>query len=144
MLGRLLRALGIGLVVLGCVAALFGRLDLPAGVPPWAPGVYPLFMAGLLVAHGHLLGYRPSVVAAVLVVGLWLALAGWQGYVAARQVISGLDYLVLSLALFAVAVLISLGKSGLLARWRAAWGGDYLARLPRPEPQEQEVLRQVE
>jgi hypothetical protein len=56
--------------------------------------------------------------------------AGWRGYCRLRQVVEGLDHLVLSLLLFAVALLISLGKSGILARWIAAWrrgrrdGGD--------------------
>jgi hypothetical protein len=51
------------------------------------------------------------------VVSCWLAKATWSGYFAARQVLPGIDQIALSIALFAVAVLISLAKSGLLARW---------------------------
>jgi len=47
--------------------------------------------------------------------------AGWRGYCRLRQVVVGLDHIALSLLLFALALLISLGKSGMLARWIAAW-----------------------
>jgi hypothetical protein len=52
-----------------------------------------------------------------LILASWLIGAGLQSYRSLRQVISGLDHIVLSLLLFALAVLISLGKSGILARW---------------------------
>jgi hypothetical protein len=55
------------------------------------------------------------------VLGCWLTAAGWRGYRALRQIIVGLDYLALSLTLFAVAVLISLGKAGVL--WRGGVRG---------------------
>jgi hypothetical protein len=142
--GRLLRIIGIAGAVPVCALALYGRLDLPSGVPTWVPGVYPLFMTGLLVAYGQVRGARPAFIAAAVVLALWLALAGWHGYVAARGAVAGLDYLVLSLALFLVAVLISLGKSGLLTRWFAVWGSDYLTRLPRPEQAKAEMLHRIE
>jgi hypothetical protein len=47
----------------------------------------------------------------------WVGLIGWHGYVALRLVVTGLDYLALSLTLFGLAVLISLGKGGLLPAW---------------------------
>ncbi len=49
-----------------------------------------------------------------------LAAMGWRGYVFLRQAVAGLDYITLSMALFAVAVLISLGKSGFLTQWLEA------------------------
>jgi len=55
-------------------------------------------------------------IAAALILTCWLAGAAWWGYRALRQIIVGLDYIVLSLALFAVAVLVSLRKSGALSR----------------------------
>ena len=54
---------------------------------------------------------------AALVVGCWVARAGWWIYIAARQVVVGIDHIALSMALFALAVLISLGKAGVLTRW---------------------------
>lgn len=62
---------------------------------------------------------RHRLAVAVVATGLFLgvAVATWYGYFALRQVVAGLDHLALSLLLFALAVLISLGKSGLLARW---------------------------
>jgi hypothetical protein len=76
----------------------------------------------VLVGYGRLLGHWPSNAMAVLVLVGWLAGVGWRGYRALRQVVEGLDQMALSLALFAVAVLISLGKAGVLSRWLAARG----------------------
>lgn len=47
----------------------------------------------------------------------WVGYLGWWGYRALREQVVGLDYLVGGLALLPVAVLVSLGKSGALARW---------------------------
>jgi hypothetical protein len=115
-LGRVLRGLAAALVFLGCLASLSVQVDLPWGLPPWAGAAYPLAMAVVLVGYGLLLRHRPSIAVAGLVVVCWLATAGWQGYRLLRQLVLGLDYIVVSLALFALAVLISLGKSGLLNR----------------------------
>ncbi|MBA4191251.1 MAG: hypothetical protein C0467_24990 [Planctomycetaceae bacterium] len=52
-----------------------------------------------------------------LIAGIWLSYAGWRGYRTLREEVPGLDYLAAGLALFPVAVLISLGKAGILARW---------------------------
>ena len=58
----------------------------------------------------------------VLIVACWLGRAVWSGYFAARQLVAGFDQIALSMALFTLALLISLGKSGLLGRWAVAWG----------------------
>jgi hypothetical protein len=121
-LGRSLRTAGAALVLLAGLAALFVRLDLPDGVAPWALVAYPLVLAALLAGYGVLLRHRPSLGSAVTVLACWLAVAGWRGYSSLRQVVTGLDHIAGSLALFAVAVLISLGKSGLLGRWLARTG----------------------
>jgi hypothetical protein len=62
-------------------------------------------------------------------IGVSLAPAAfWRGYFSARQFVAGLDHILMSLALFALAILVSLAKSGLLARWIVkGWGG-----MPRP------------
>jgi hypothetical protein len=58
-------------------------------------------------------------------VGAAALIAGWipflaRGYSSVRQWVTGLDYLAVSLALFGLALGISLTKAGLLTRWRKA------------------------
>jgi hypothetical protein len=72
--------------------------------------------------------WRRAVGAAVALA--WAVPAGSQVYRALREEIVGLDYLVVGLLLLPVAVLISLGKSGVLSRWVARWTG----RTPTPTP----------
>ncbi len=121
-LARLLRGVGAGLVLLVCLAAIFGEVDAPAGLPDWMVGAYPVVMAVFLAGYGLLLVHRPALAIAGTVLACWLATAGWQGYFALRRVVPGLDQMALSLALFIVAILVSLGKSGVLSRWIAGRG----------------------
>lgn len=65
--------------------------------------------------------HRLSLVVAGAVLASCAALAGWQGYFSLRRAVAGLDHMLAGLALFAVAVLISAGKAGALARWLAPW-----------------------
>jgi hypothetical protein len=122
-LARLLRFLGAGLVLLACLGAVVFRSDPPAGLTPGEMEVYPLIMAALLAGYGWLLGHRPSLAVAGLVLTGWLTAAGWRGYCVLRQLVAGLDYLAVSLTLLALAILISLAKSGLRSRWLAARQG---------------------
>ncbi|SRR5579883_2659839 len=119
-LARLLRFLASGLIVLACLAVMMGRADASASVPPTMLLLYPLVMAMLLAVYGRLFGERSFVVAAGLILAGWLSLAGWRGYCWLRQRVLGLDHLLLSLVLFAVAVLVSLAKSRIRLRWLAA------------------------
>jgi hypothetical protein len=116
-LGVALRIIGAALVLLACLATTVHWFDSPAGVPPAARLVYPLIMAALLAGYGLVFGQRAPLVVTGLIVAAWLVGASLESYRALRQAVSGLNYLVLSLLLFAVAVLVSLGKSGILARW---------------------------
>jgi hypothetical protein len=118
-LAWLLRAGGAGLVLVACLAVLFVPLDPPARLPQWERDVYPLIMAALLAGYGLLLRHRPSLATATLVLACWLLAVGWRGYCFLRQLIMGLDYITVSLALFAVAIGVSLAKSGALSRWVA-------------------------
>jgi hypothetical protein len=120
--GRVLRATGAFLVLQACLAATFGGGDLPLAVPAWAVAVYTPLVAAILAGYGLLLDRVSLVVAAVAVVG-WLSNAGWQGYGALRQILHGLDHITVSLALFAIAVLVSLGKAGKLRHWLEVWTG---------------------
>jgi hypothetical protein len=113
---RLLRGLGAFLVLGACLRALLVPSNWLAPLPPEALTVYPLIMAALLTGYGLWLRHRPALAIAALALVAWLAAAAWQGYSVLRQLLVGLDYLAVSLALFAVALLISLGKSGILAR----------------------------
>jgi hypothetical protein len=128
--GHFLRLVGAGLVLSAGLVATFGNFEALAAAPPWARLCYPPTLAVLAAAYGLALGHRPSLVAAGLLLVCWLAGAGWQGYRSLRAVVWGLDYIALSLALFALAFLISLGKAGILsrrigARWaHAAWVAD--------------------
>jgi hypothetical protein len=115
-MGRFLRLLGAVMVLLGSLVALVVRVDLPWELPPWTAGAYPLAMAAALVGYGLLLRHRPSLLVAGLILVCWFATAGWQGYRYLRRFILGLDYIALSLGAFAVAVAISLGKSGVFKR----------------------------
>lgn len=54
---------------------------------------------------------------------VWVGLEGWRVYLTARVVMAGLDQLVAGLLLLPVAVLVSLGKAGVLGRWLRSWRG---------------------
>jgi hypothetical protein len=123
-LAGLLRGIGAGLVFLACLAVLCAPLGPTGTALPWALEVYPPVMAAALAGYGLMLRHRLSQAVAALVVVGWLTVAGWQGYVALRQVVAGLDYLALSLTVFGLAILISFAKSGALTRWAAARRGN--------------------
>jgi hypothetical protein len=116
--GQLLRAAGSVLVFLACIAVSLGGLTIAAAQLPWWVVFYPPVLAGLLAGYGGLLRCRFAYVLAALAGAIWLATTGWRGYAALRQIVSGLDPMALGLAAFILAVLISLGKSGMLSRWR--------------------------
>jgi hypothetical protein len=103
--------------VLVCFALMVDGLDFARGMPPAARGIYPLLMAALLAGFGRRFGQRFSFVAGLLILSGWFAVAGWRGYIWLRQIVVGLDQMLWSLALFAVAVLVSLAKSGVRPRW---------------------------
>jgi hypothetical protein len=54
---------------------------------------------------------------------VWVGLEGWRLYLAARAALAGLDYLVAGLLVFPLAVLVSLGKAGVVGRWVRTWRG---------------------
>jgi hypothetical protein len=128
-LGRSLRAAGTALLLLACLAVTFGRVHPPPDVPPGSVAVYPLLMAALLVCYGLLFDRLPLAAAAVALVA-WLGTAALHGYAALREVLRGLDHMATSLVLFAVAVIVSLRKSGILARQLGVSTGTVAAVLP--------------
>jgi hypothetical protein len=120
--GRLLRFLGSLAVLPVCLAVLFGELEMLSRLPEWAVEAYVPVMALLLAGYGWVLDHRPAQAVAVLAQSCWLALVGWNGYRALRNLVPGLDQIVLSLMVFALAVVVSLAKSGQLSRWLTARG----------------------
>ena len=113
-LGEFLRAAGLIAALLACLAVTMGV----TGAPPWVALSYPPAMAALLVGYGLLLRQSAWVVAAVMALLAFGAGAGWRGYLVLRQAVAGLDHMVVGLALFALAVVVSLGKSGILSSRR--------------------------
>jgi hypothetical protein len=111
---------------------------------PLAPDVLTAALAALAVVgpqtleEGELVSPRPAFLLAAAALQLFLgvrergvrrclagaglaAVGSWRGYCWLRQFVAGLDHLAVSLALFALAILISLGKAGILARWIKRW-----------------------
>jgi hypothetical protein len=115
--GKGLRASLVCLIISG-LASSSARKARPATpeLPSWAGTAYTLVMAALLVAYGVRLGHRLSLGVAGQLLACWLAGAAWWGYRALRQIVAGLDYVLPSLTLFALAVLVSLAKAGALSR----------------------------
>jgi hypothetical protein len=138
--GRALRIVGAGMGLLAALAALSGRIPSTAAVPPWAIEAYPPAMSLLIAGYGLGLGHRASLASAGLILAAWLAVLGWRGYCALRQVAPGLDYIAVGMVLFSMAVLTSLAKGGVLP-WRVAGRTDKVpsesgladGALPDPE-----------
>jgi hypothetical protein len=116
-LARMLQLAGAGLVLVAAVVVFFADYDPPATMPRWMIAGYPLILALLLAVYGLLLRHRTSQVVAGLVLVCSVVAVAWQGYTSMREDVPGLDYISLSLAFFALAVLVSLIKSGALSRW---------------------------
>ncbi len=93
------------------------------GGPAWLT-----LLAGVAFYAYAAVRHRLALVVAAAALTGCAGLTMWQGYFALRRAVAGLDHLLLSLALFVVAVLISLGKAGVLRRWLAP-----LRRQPAPE-----------
>ena len=115
---RILRFVLWALVVAACVGS---AISPPPGLPASA-SLYPLVMAAVLAGYGWLLGHKASVALAAAALAGWFAVASVRGYRSLREEVAGLDYLVLGLALLPLAVLVSLYRSGALARWLARRG----------------------
>src|ERR1043166_3545766 len=98
-------------------------IRIPEDIFPWARIIYPLILGILLAVYGQLLRDSFSLVSATVILGYWVFKFGWTAYRAIRGLFKGLDYIVTGLSFFVVAVLVSLGKSGVLTRWiEARWG----------------------
>jgi hypothetical protein len=78
---------------------------------------YPLAAAGLAAAYGRFVANKGYYAAAALDIIVFSTFVGQLAYTVGRQVLAGLDYLLLGALSFVVAALISLLKTGLPRRW---------------------------
>jgi hypothetical protein len=115
--GQLLRAAAATLMAVACLAATFGKVNPDLGLPLWMIAAYPPLAITVLSAYCLLLRDRRPLAAAAVAGIAWLAAETWRGYEALLAIIPGLNHIALSLALFAVALVVSLGKAGVLSRW---------------------------
>lgn len=120
-LARAARFLRAFLILLACMGVIVIPFRFLADVPRWLIDLYPPLMAGLLGCYGIWRWHLPSLAVAGFIFVCWSLASGWQVYRVVRQLIVGLDYLVLSLVVFMLAIVVSLGKAGILSRWLAAW-----------------------
>jgi hypothetical protein len=119
-LARMLRFIGPFLTLLVCLGVMLVPFTPSAGVPAWLIGIYPPVMAAVLAGYGFWRWHPPTLAIAGLIFVCWSLASGWQVYRVCRQLVVGLDYLAVSLLVFMLAILVSLGKAGLLRRWLAA------------------------
>jgi hypothetical protein len=137
--GQLLRSLSATMVLLAFVATTLGTMDRPTTTVAWLIGAYPLGLALILAAYGWFLRHRGSQISAVIVGIGWTMTSGVRLYLLARQFVPGLDHIAVSLTLLALAVLISLGKAGVLTRWidrilGPGWLPETQEKAPSVEP----------
>jgi hypothetical protein len=117
-LARWLQQTSAVLLALSCLAAAWGDLDLFDGLPPEALRAYVPAVLVVAAVYAYLTACRSYAIAAAAGFGGWLASAGWRGYLGLKHVIIGLDWITLGLVSFALAALISLAKTGLIAKWQ--------------------------
>lgn len=121
--GRVLRVVGSGVAAAAALAVVVARPPFPDGMASWAGAAYPLVVAAGLIVYGLFLREQVATAAGGVVGVVWVCVSGWGVYAALRARVPGLDFLVVGLALLPLAVLVSLGKSGVLRRWAVAWRG---------------------
>jgi hypothetical protein len=80
---------------------------------------YPLVVAALAAGYGRIFGNKGYYLAATFDIIVFSAVMGQRAYGHGRQMLAGLDYLLLGALSFTVAALISLVKTGLPQRWWA-------------------------
>lgn len=115
---HLLRNLGTYLVLVACMVAMAGNLEQQFDLPAWAVIVYPLLMSLIVAGYGLWLRQWMCAVLVGVILACWTTAFAWRGYLALKQVVRGLDFIMLSLAILALAVVVSLVKSRDLTRRR--------------------------
>lgn len=108
---RVLRNISAMAVVVVSLATSFGAFG------GTIAAIYPLFAAAAILGYGVALRHRLAFVTAGVALLAWLGANGWRGYRDLRDDVVGLDYLAAGLALFPVAMIVSLMKAGVLRGW---------------------------
>ncbi len=122
-LAWLLRRLNAALLAAAGLAALFLAPAWLPEVPDAARFAYVATIAAAAALHGRAYRLPGHYAASLAVVGCWLEEMGWRAYVVWRPEVLGLDQILMGLAFFALAVWISLWKTGLPQRWLASRRG---------------------
>ncbi len=116
-LGRFARRAGALVMFLACTLTLIGSPLLATPFSPEARTLYVALIVALALGYGALLRDRWYYFAALGGVTSWIAACGWRSYLALRETMAGLDFLIWGFASFVVAALISLRKAGGLRKW---------------------------
>jgi hypothetical protein len=134
--GAVIRRLGACCVLLFALVVMHEGARVPRWLLPAGQMTYPLIAGILLAVYGQVLRDSYTLVIATLILGYWVFKFGWTAYRAVRTSFKGLDYIVSGLGFFMVALLVSLGKAGVITRWiESRWGPQpWLRRAPAREP----------
>ena len=113
---RWLQHAAAALLGIGAIVALTGSPAQLGNVPPHWLVIYPAVVILAATAYGWLVRNRLYFVSATATLLCWLGIGSVEGYRQLRPVISGLGYILGGAVSLAVAMAISLGKSGYLQR----------------------------
>ena len=114
-MGRVIRAVGV--LVAFFLAAIVVHPQKLTELSWTIHVLYPLAVGLLLTAYGYWQRHSLTMIAATILLGYWLFTWGWTAYQYVRTSLKGFDYLASGMACFAIAVLVSLAKAGVLRRW---------------------------
>ena len=116
-LAKFLEGAAAAMLALSCLVTAWGGPGAFAECSPELVRAYPIAVIVFAGAYGLLTGRLSFSLAAGVGLAGWLASAGWRSYCDLRRVVVGLDWISSGLAFFAVAAVISLLKTGALAKW---------------------------
>ncbi len=129
MVAHALRNLGSIVALMACLAVI----RLGPGISERLPGevtlFYPLAILALLAGYGYGLRHPLTLCCAAIGVGCWLVAGVWKIYLLVRVLVLGLDYIVVGMVLFALAVATSAAK-GKTLKIRAGSRDDELFEPP--------------
>jgi hypothetical protein len=116
-LAKFLERLAAVLLALACLYAAEGDSTKVPVASPGAIRAYPAIVIVASAVFGYLTGSRIYLGSAFAGLAGWLTSTGWRAYCDLRRLFVGLNWIVSGLAFFVLGAAISLGKTGILARW---------------------------
>lgn len=130
---KVLQNLGAAMLAISAMvwAAWMVTTSVETFEPPWSlwlAYLYPLIAAALAAGYGRFVGNRGYYGVAAVDIIIFSTIAAQRTYDYARQMLAGLDYLLLGALAFVIAALISLVKTGLPQRWWVQHGNLLLRR----------------